>query len=262
MYFDIYDILRAFSFFFFPLLLLLFLYSRSNKRLIWLTIPITLVVSWICWWAGSPSAESMIGVVYFLFPVQTLVVSGLTALAAFIKSKQSNEKTAQKKRKEKIVIVVMAAVICIAAAGNSTYMALYEPPEVDYELLAQEAELRCREAFAELTQIKPEDIESIEGTYEIDMERLDCGENKTFLADLEYLKDYETPAMYPYTRQGNIDITLKNGADITLYRQKDDIFGTHYEDITPYDKKDDIFDAYYNNSIWVFVRIPQLSEGE
>ncbi|MDR2687984.1 MAG: hypothetical protein LBB75_09540 [Oscillospiraceae bacterium] len=164
--------------FFLPALLLLFFYSLNSRRLIWLTIPVTLLAYALCFWRLMGDGMVLLG-----FGLYAAALSAVTAVAALIKSKA-------KKPPSRRIVVILAAVICAGALGFAV------PLVATYAADLRRADIDDRPVFQALTQIQPEDIEEIVVFDDRDIvARVISGEGvayadfngeKTFFADLEY----------------------------------------------------------------------------
>ncbi|MDR2686458.1 MAG: hypothetical protein LBB75_01800 [Oscillospiraceae bacterium] len=215
----------------FPPLFLLFFYFFKKGRWIWLTIPASALTLALC--CGRALADfEFLGMVLVAFALQTGIVSAATLIAALIKSRRA-------KRPVQRIPAIAAAVVCAIALGFGAHTAL------SYRS-AGYRQIFDRRAFTQLTQIQPEEIETIDVYDALAAESgllgiTDFHGDASFFSGLEY--DGSMMSKPVKEVELSVDVFLKDGTYIKI---------DYYED--------DIFRVYYKNRDF-YVRSAQLAEG-
>ena len=224
-------VLFTLALFVFPVLFLLLFWFLKKGRLIWLTIPASALAFALCAWEMLTASDQR-GIGWLTFALQTAAVSAVTLIAMLIKSKTAG-------RKIQRAPAIAASIVCAIALGFVGHTALSFRS-------AGYRQIFDRRVFMQLTQIQPEDIETIDVYDPIAAESgllgiTDFQGDMTFFAGLKY--DGSMMSKPVKGVELSVNAFLKDGTYIKI---------DHYEG--------DIFRVYYQNRDF-YVRSAQLLEG-
>ncbi|MCL1951508.1 MAG: hypothetical protein FWF60_01640 [Oscillospiraceae bacterium] len=201
----------------FPILFLLLFCFIKQGRLVWLTIPASALAFALCAWEMLvESGQREIG--WLIFAIQTASVCALTIIAALIQSRRAKQPVRR-------VPAILAAVVCIIALGFIGHTALsYRSPGY--------RQIFDRRAFTQLTQIQPEEIETINVYDALAAEAglpgiTDFYGNPSFFSGLAY-----DGSMMSKPVKGaalSVSVFLKDGTYIKIDHYEDDIFRVYYK---------------------------------
>jgi len=190
-----------------PLFLLIF-YSMKNRRLVWLTIPASFCAYLFCCGASLADMEFLGMTLVGLIPYMAVLIA-VTALAAFLKSKQ-------KKQPNLRVPAIIAAALCAAVLCLAAHSLLLDTAD-GYRRAFD------RPAFTRLTEILLEDIAKAQT--EVNGKYSDFQGDMTFFADLEYAgSDLSEPGFNGSEEIRAVRFTLQNGDEISFFLYGGDKF--------------------------------------